>query len=75
MTTDSLAEHAFLWKANPDRYVLVKLPGGAGGLLDHVVYDRVDKGAILIEDDDVCRQVIQKMLDAGVKVHDRIPKD
>jgi hypothetical protein len=76
MNNDALNQHAFLWTTPGDRYVLLKLPpGGEGGLLDFAIYDREDKGVIVIENDCVYAEVVQTMIDRGATILTNISKD
>jgi hypothetical protein len=65
---DRLDEYRDLWEAG--RYLLVRV----GARDDEVViFDPLDRTAIVVDDDEVASLVLQRMRAAGVKVVDELP--
>ncbi|GAA1568737.1 hypothetical protein GCM10009827_108090 [Dactylosporangium maewongense] len=64
MTIDA---YRALWESHDDRYVLLRVPSG------HAIFDVQARGTVIIEDDDLYREVKQRMLDNGAAVVDRPP--
>lgn len=59
----------YLWDGSDDRWVLLKSTRSA----IPVIFNTADRTALIVEDDDVYRQVVSKMIAAGKEVLDQIP--
>ncbi|OAB34380.1 hypothetical protein [Paenibacillus glacialis] len=63
----SLEEYKYIWTENRKEYVLVKMKDG-----DYSIFNRMDKIALIIEDDDIYDAVINEMLKSKCEIVDSI---
>jgi hypothetical protein len=67
----TLDDFRYLWEAPTTRYLLLRVPGRP--INEAMVFDPETRTMMLIEDDDLYRQVTERMLEAGFSVVDDPP--
>ncbi len=68
----TLEEHRDLWTSPPGTYALLRTQGDLA-LESLLVVNVPARSLLIIDDDEVVGEVIQRMLDAGVPVIDEFP--
>ncbi|WP_426453882.1 hypothetical protein ACP26L_15785 [Paenibacillus sp. S-38] len=63
----NLEEYQYIWTNEREDHVLVIVNGGG-----YAIVNRADKMALIIEDDEIYEAVIEKMLDNGCEVLERL---
>ncbi len=64
-----LADHAYLWDGSEPGWCLVQVnPDKSLGMSAFAIYNRKHAHALIIEDDEIYAQVIERMLAAGCPV-------
>ncbi|MEK8129431.1 hypothetical protein WMW72_16105 [Paenibacillus filicis] len=58
----NLEEFRYIWTTNREDHVLIKVKSG------YAIYNRTEKTALLIEDDEKYEAIIKNMLDNGCEV-------
>lgn len=64
----------YLWTADNDEYVLVRYIDPYTGIINYAIYMVEYDSVLIIEDDVIGYQVIEEMLNHGVRVVDEPPK-
>lgn len=59
-------EFSYLWSTEKDQWILAKVES------DYCIINRIDQSMLLISDDDIKKQVIQKMIDSGNSVYESV---
>lgn len=75
MTDKQLAEYGHLWGAAKNDYILFNTAPDGTDLSRCFILDRVNKVIVLIENRELVLEVMQRMVDAGVKVSGKLPGD
>ena len=68
-------EFESFWTKDKARYVLLKPLKDPGNLAKFLVYDIVDKGIIVVEDDEMRVALVTKLKEVGVQELHSIPKN
>ena len=68
----NLAEFEYLWTTQARDHCLVRVGTGDYEL---VIFNLLDRTALVIEDDSQYRTVLKKMVDSGVPIHESIPPE
>ena len=71
MKTD-VAAYEYLWTDERENVVLVQLKAGRS-VEESLIYDQGRQTALVIEDEEVHREVIRHLIDAGVKIVQKMP--
>jgi hypothetical protein len=64
-------DYSYLWATPGVRYVLVRVEGASGSRL--LIWDKEQRGVLLIDDDNLHEAVTQRMLNEGVPVERNVP--
>jgi hypothetical protein len=67
-----ISEFEDMWTTDKQHYVLVNVSRRPNSP-EYMIVDIRNQGGVIIEDDDVFEEVIQRMLQAGVPVRDELP--
>jgi hypothetical protein len=70
---DNIENYEYLWDDQTGRYVLIQAVLGSQLLDTCVVYDLTSKTGLIIEDDDVAKQVKKRLADKGAPMLSDIP--
>jgi hypothetical protein len=69
MTPEQFDEFSPFWGRDAKRYLIVRLRPDSEG----VIFDKEDRAAWIIEDDDLATEVKRRMIEAGVEVVSKLP--
>jgi hypothetical protein len=67
-STSDILRYAHMWTTERQDWVLLDVGNGADRRPRYLILDRKDKGALIIEDDEVAGAVEDKMLKHGCEV-------
>lgn len=70
---NELESLAALWGSEMKNHVLLRVRRGTSELDGCLIYDRVSKTALVIEDEELASEVARRMAHAGVPIVDKIP--
>lgn len=73
MNKDKLIEFKNLWTSDVTKYVLLRTGHGPDGQQRFMIFNMETRMALVIEDEEVSREVKRRMHQAGVPVVDRAP--
>jgi hypothetical protein len=63
----NLKEYEYIWTTNREEYVLVKMKRGG-----YAIFNRLDKTALIIEDDEIYEEVVMKLLKNNCEILDSV---
>lgn len=69
-----LSNFESLWTSEAESHVLIRVESESG-VAEYVIYDMEDETVLVIEDDAVHQEVIQRMKKAGVKILHGLPRE
>ncbi len=64
-------EYSYLWKEEKEDYVLVK-PILGDEILEYSIIDKKHQMMLVVEDDELAKKLIEKMLENGNKIYEDI---
>lgn len=73
MNSERLSLFRNLWTTEASKYALVRVGGGAEDLSRCIILNTQTRMALVIEDEEVCREVKRRMKGAGVPILNQLP--